>query len=64
MTNKEREILAATLAEIDRRHAELEYVLQSLPPRSPLREDLQTQLAELWRYRAQLAKQIGAAIVL
>jgi hypothetical protein len=35
MIPKKREILAGCLAEIDRRRAELEFVLSTLPPRSP-----------------------------
>jgi hypothetical protein len=48
MTNKDREILEGHLAEIDRRRAELEMVLATLPP-DPYRCDRQDLEAELRR---------------
>jgi hypothetical protein len=58
VTNKEREILAARLAQIDSRRAELEMVLASLPPRARLREDMEAELRALWRARLEIAEQL------
>jgi hypothetical protein len=62
MTNKDREIAAMRLAEIDRRRAELEIVLSHLPntPQRLDRDELETELAHLWRYRAQIAQLLAA----
>jgi hypothetical protein len=49
------------IAEIDRRHAELEMVLSTLPntPQRLDRGELEAELTELWRYRAQIAQQLA-----
>jgi hypothetical protein len=61
MTNKDREILEGHLAEIDRRRAELEMVLGTLPP-DPYRcdrQDLEAELRGLWSLRAEIAAQLN-----
>jgi hypothetical protein len=65
MTDRVREILGAQLVEIDRRRAELECMLASLPPANPHscccdchRQDLEDELRDLWRARVALAEQI------
>lgn len=58
MTNKDREILEGHLAEIDRRRAELEMVLGTLPP-DPYRcdrQELEADLRGLWSLRLELAE--------
>jgi hypothetical protein len=61
---KEQEILSASLAEIDRRCAELEMVLSTLPPDAQCccgcqREELEAELSALWRFRLELDRQLG-----
>jgi hypothetical protein len=61
MTNKDREIAACRLAEIDRRRAELEMVLTTLPPSTAQHEQLEAELAALWRYRVEIVGQLTPA---
>ena len=62
MTNKDRQILEAQMAAIDRRRAELEFVLTTLPRAVPyccdhVREQVETELRDLWRYRLEITEQ-------
>jgi hypothetical protein len=61
---KGQEILSARLAYIARRRAELEMVLSTLPHMQQCcdheREELEAELAALWRYRASLLKSDSA----
>jgi hypothetical protein len=63
--NKERE-LESQLREIDLRRSQLEIVLGTLPPSTPLRydfrrEELETELRGLWSLRSSLTKRPRAA---
>jgi hypothetical protein len=63
---KQQEILSARLANIDRRRAELEIVLSTLPPDAHSccgcpRQELEEELNALWRYRLEIAEQLNLA---
>ena len=68
MTDKQREILTVQLAAIDRRRAELEAVLTTLPPDTQhgseseadhQRHELEAELPELWQWRAEITEQLN-----
>jgi hypothetical protein len=49
MDTFERQRFEAQLRRIDLRRSELEFAANTLPPHSPLREDMEAELSELWR---------------
>ena len=59
MTDKERQVLEGQLAEIDRRRAELEIVLGSIPPNRYDHQELEAELLGLWSLRLELAERLN-----
>jgi hypothetical protein len=59
MTDKERQVLEGQLAEIDRRRAELEIVLGTIPLNRYDRQELEAELRGLWSLRLELAEQLS-----
>jgi hypothetical protein len=51
MTERDRQIAAHCLAEIDKRRAELELVASTYSPQDVRREEIEHELAALWRAR-------------
>jgi hypothetical protein len=59
MDNKEQYALQRDLADIDRRRAELEAVLNTVPPNCfDYRQQLESELNGLWALRRTLAEQL------
>ena len=64
MTDLERQIIESQLAEIDRRRAELEFMLDTLPPVTAQccdheREELESELRSLWGVSREIARQLN-----
>ena len=64
MTDLERQIIESQLAEIDRRRAELEFMLDTLPPITAQccdygREELEIELRDLWAIRTEILGQLN-----
>jgi hypothetical protein len=61
---KEQQMLGARLAVIDRRRAEIEFMLSTMPLNTRCcdggcqREELESELRGLWRFRLALAEQL------
>jgi hypothetical protein len=63
MTPTQRQTLEMELATIDRRRAELEMVLSTLPPDThhccdPRREEFEAELSSLWQHRQEIAEEL------
>ena len=56
MSNRKQEILSVQLASIDRRRAELECMMTTLPP--DYREDFEDELRDLWVHQVKVAEQL------
>jgi hypothetical protein len=65
MSNQEQKQLEMKVAEIDRRRAQLEMVLNALRPdtqhccRDRRREEIEVELSNLWRHRIEIAEDIS-----
>jgi hypothetical protein len=59
MNDKERQVLEGQLAEIDRRRAELDIVLGTIPPNRYDRQELEAELRGLWSFRLELAERLS-----
>lgn len=62
--HQEREILEMRLRSLDRRRAELEMVLSTLPPDThccgdPRREEVEAELSSLWKNRLEIAEKLN-----